>query len=269
MGWSPPDQALGLAAYQQTSDGLACWEARLGAVTTFREAARLLEELAGVHVGSETLRTQAERVGTELEGQQRRTIAHVEQLHEPPTDEHDPAPGTLVVETDGVMVRYRDRHLDGTLLDGDWHEVKLGVVGGWQHGQLHQASYVAARETAPTFAPRLGAEAARRGALDVVKWHPWDGTPAELDRSWCSAMAPSGSGSMWPLCLEASALRLSTGSTRPSTSGRLPKPSTVRTHPRRRPGPKPPSTISGLPDQHPCWSGSMQRSVTLQMLPSF
>jgi len=29
-------------------------------------------------------------------------------------------------------------------------------------------------------ARRLGAEAARRGALDVVKWHPWHGTPAEL-----------------------------------------------------------------------------------------
>ena len=107
-------------------------------------------------------------------------MAHVEQLHEPPADEHDPAPGMLVVETDGVMVRYRDRHLDGTLVEGDWHEVKVGVVGGWQHGQLQQASYVAARETAPAFAPRLGAEAARRGALDVVKWHPWDGTPAEL-----------------------------------------------------------------------------------------
>jgi hypothetical protein len=31
-----------------------------------------------------------------------------------------------------------------------------------------------------TFARRLGAEAARRGAFDVVRWHPWDGTPAEL-----------------------------------------------------------------------------------------
>jgi hypothetical protein len=179
-GWSPPDQALALAPYQQTSDGLARWEAALGAITTFREAAKLLADLAGVHVGSETLRTQAEGVGTELEGQQRRSMAHVEQLHEPPADEHAPAPGLLVVETDGVMVRYRDRHLDGTRIEGDWHEVKLGVVGGWQHGHLQQASYVAAREPAPIFAPRLGAEAARRGALDVVRWHPWDSTPAEL-----------------------------------------------------------------------------------------
>jgi len=31
----------------------------------------------------------------------------------PPAAEHDPASGVLVVETDGVMVRYRDHHLDG------------------------------------------------------------------------------------------------------------------------------------------------------------
>jgi hypothetical protein len=178
-GWSPPDQALGVAAYQQTSTGLARWQAALGAVTTFREAARLLGDLAGVEVGSETLRTQAERIGTELEGQQRAAMDNVEQAHEPPEAEHDPAPGLLVIETDGVMVRYRDRHLDGTLIEGDWHEVKVGVAGGWQQ-HLGQQSYVAAREPALAFARRIGAEAARRGALDVVKWHPWDGTPADL-----------------------------------------------------------------------------------------
>jgi hypothetical protein len=29
----------------------------------------------------------------------------------------------VVVETDGVMARYDDRHLDGMPLDDDWHEV--------------------------------------------------------------------------------------------------------------------------------------------------
>jgi hypothetical protein len=191
-GWSPPDQALHLAPYQQTSEGLAQWEAALGAMTTFREAARLLADLAGVHVGSETLRSQAERVGTELEGEQRRSMAHVEQFHEPPVEEHAPAPGQLVVETDGVMVRYRDRHLDGGLMAGDWHEVKLGVIGGWQHGHLEQPSYVAAREGAAAFACRLGTEAARRGALDVVRWHPWDGTPADL-----RSVVILGDGAKW------------------------------------------------------------------------
>jgi hypothetical protein len=119
-------------------------------------------------------------------------MAHVEQFHEPPADEHTPAPGELVVETDGVMVRYRDRHLDGVLMEGDWHEVKLGVTGGWQHGHLQQPSYVAAREGAAVFARRLGAEAARRGALDVVRWHPWDGSPADLRR-----VVVLGDGAKW------------------------------------------------------------------------
>lgn len=191
-GWSPPDQALELAPYQQTSTGLAHWQASLGAITTFREAARLLDQLAGVQVGSETLRTHAEQVGTELEGRQRRIMEYVEQAHEPPADEHDAAPGLLVVETDGVMVRYRDRHLDGVLVEGDWHEVKLGLVGGWQRDHLRKPSYVAAREGASAFARRLGAEAARRGALEVVKWYPWDGTPAELRR-----VVVLGDGAKW------------------------------------------------------------------------
>ena len=140
-GWSPPDQALQLAPYQQTT-GLAHWQGSLGAITTFREAARLLDQLAGVQVGSETVRTHAEQVGSELEGQQRRTMDYVDQTHEPPADEHDAAPGMLVVETDGVMVRYRDRHLDCALVEGDWHEVKLGLAGGWQHDQLRHPSYV-------------------------------------------------------------------------------------------------------------------------------
>jgi hypothetical protein len=191
-GWSPADQALGLAPYQQTSSGLARWQATLGAVTTFREAARLLAELAGVQVGSETLRTQAERVGTELEGQQRAVMDYVEAVHEPPAAEHDPAPGLLVVETDGVMVRYRDRHLDGALIEDDWHEVKLGLAGGWDEHHLRQPSYVAARQPAGAFARRLGAEAARRGALDVTEWHAWDGTPAQL-----RSVIVLGDGAKW------------------------------------------------------------------------
>jgi hypothetical protein len=81
-GWSPPDQAL---PYQHTSTGLARWRAALGAVTTFREAAKLLAELAGVQVGSETLRTQAERIGTEFEGQQRTARTSKKRTNRQPT----------------------------------------------------------------------------------------------------------------------------------------------------------------------------------------
>jgi len=51
---------------------------------------------------------------------------------------------------------------------------------------------VAAREAAPAFARRLGAEAARRDALDAVRWHPRDGTPADL-----RAVVILGDGAKW------------------------------------------------------------------------
>jgi hypothetical protein len=173
--WLPLQAILGLAAKQRTSGGLQHWEALLGGLTTFAEAAQLLETFAGVAVGIETLRTHAEAAGTELEGDQRAAMAHVQAAHEPPA-QYAPVTDsqTLVVETDGVMARYRDRHLDGTLIKGDWHEIKLGLVGAWQAGELVDVSYVAARETATNFAPRLGTEAARRGALDIVGWRGQD-----------------------------------------------------------------------------------------------
>jgi hypothetical protein len=70
----------------------------------------------------------------------------------------DAAPGTLLVQTDAVMVRCRD----------DWHEVKIRLVGGQRDGALVAPSYVAARASAEQFGPRLLVEAARRGALAVV-----------------------------------------------------------------------------------------------------
>jgi hypothetical protein len=72
----------------------------------------------------------------------------------------EPAPGQLVVEADGVLVRY---------LDG-WHEVKVGLVAGLVDGALVAPSYVATRASAEAFGPYLLAEAARRGALEIVAW---------------------------------------------------------------------------------------------------
>src|SRR5713226_5687701 len=155
--WSAADRTLGLRPRQRTSAGLARWEADVAARTTFREAAELLEELAGVQVGSETVRTHAERLGTEREGQHRRAIAQVQATQEPPSELlHTPAPGVLVVEADGVMVRYHDRGPDGS----PWHEVKLGIVGGWTgarpEAHLEAPSYVAAREKGGALRPSLG-----------------------------------------------------------------------------------------------------------------
>jgi hypothetical protein len=180
--WSRADQILGLVPAQRTSTGLLAWEARQAARTSFAEAATALAELTGVVVGTETLRTHAEQRGTALEAEHQAVQAHIEQTQEAPPALHDPAPGQLVVETDGVMVRYTCATTCGCT-DG-WHEVKLGVLGGWTgtrpDAHLTAPSYVAAREPATVFAHRLGTEATRRGALDVVGWEQPPGTDPRL-----------------------------------------------------------------------------------------
>ncbi len=158
-GFSPVDATLGLPARARLSPALVGWVARLGATTTFREAAAVLALLTGLVVAPDTIREQTTVVGTALEAAQQAAIAQV-QVRREAAEPLDPAPGTLVVEADGVMVRYQD----------GWHEVKVGVVGGTVDGELREASYVAAREPADAFGPRLLAEAARRGALTVQRW---------------------------------------------------------------------------------------------------
>jgi hypothetical protein len=157
--WAPLDGALGLAPHQRLTGGVRQWLVELGVDLPFRRAARRLLSLTGLEVGAETVRAHVEAVGTALEAAQQAAIARVERTREA-AERPDPAPGQLVVETDGVMVHF---------LDG-WREVKLGVVAGCQGGQLLAPSYVAAREGAERFGPRLLAEAARRGALEVVAW---------------------------------------------------------------------------------------------------
>jgi hypothetical protein len=158
-GFSPVDATLALPPRARLSDALTGWLVRLGATTTFREAATLLTDLTGVEVAADTIRAQSERCGTALATEQDAAVAAVQATREA-AEPQDPAPGTLVVETDGVMVRYRD----------GWHEVKVGLVGGVADGEVVAPSYVAAREEAERFGPRLLAEAARRGALEVVDW---------------------------------------------------------------------------------------------------
>jgi uncharacterized protein UPF0236 len=165
-GFSPTDRALGLRPQQRLSERLDRWVVRLGGLDAFVQAARTLEELTGIALSPETVRAHSEARGAALAAEQRAAAARVAQTGRAP-GRIDAAPGRLVAETDGVMVPY---------LDG-WHEVKLGVVGGWvadrrgQRGRrLVKPSYVALRASAAAFAPAWGAEAARRGALDVLGW---------------------------------------------------------------------------------------------------
>jgi Uncharacterised protein family (UPF0236) len=159
-GWSPVDHTLGVAPRGRLSAGLQQWLAELGAATDFAEAQTWLERLGGVHVAKETVRAQAERQGAVLEAAEQTASAQVERTRAS-AGPVDAAPGQLLVETDGVMVRYRTT---------GWHEVKIGLVAGWVDGALAAPSYVAAREGAAAFGDRLLGEAARRGALEIVGW---------------------------------------------------------------------------------------------------
>jgi hypothetical protein len=165
-GFSPTDTALGIVPYQAVSGELQAWLSEAGGRLDFREAALCLAEWAGIAVSPETVRQHTGQVGARLEAEQQAWIAALaDPRRAAAVQSGDPAPGELVVETDGVFVRYREGAARV------WHEVKLGVVGGWVTGRgLLQASYVAAREAVGVFGTRLAAEAARRGALDVVTW---------------------------------------------------------------------------------------------------
>jgi hypothetical protein len=159
-GWSPVDGTLAVAPRGRLSGGLQEWLARLGAEVDFAEAQDWLERLTGLHVAKETVRQQAEQQGAWLEQAQQAAITQGERTRES-AQPVDAAPGQLLVETDGVMVLYRHT---------GWHEVKIGLVAGWQAGAVVAPSYVAAREGAAAFGPRLLTEAARRGALEIVRW---------------------------------------------------------------------------------------------------
>lgn len=158
-GWSPTDQTWQVHSRQRLSPGISQWLVELGARTSFLEAEVVLERLTGLRVSPETVRQRTEKRGRDLEEEAQKASAQVMRTREA-AEAVDPAPGDLVVETDGVQVRY---------LDG-WHEVKLGLVGGQVQGELQAQSYVAARETAEVFGTRLLSEAARRGALEIVGW---------------------------------------------------------------------------------------------------
>ena len=159
QGWSVVETVLEVPCRAQTSAGVRQWGLELAASLPYREAAERLDSLTGIGLGPETLRRLAVAVGTEIadgEAQAARQVARTQEAAEPV----DRAPGLLVVETDGTMIRY---------LDG-WHEVKVGLVAGWQDGHRQRPSYVAARESAETFGPHLMSEAARRGGLEIARW---------------------------------------------------------------------------------------------------
>jgi hypothetical protein len=187
QGWSPVDTTLQVRPSSRLSAGLSRRLAEVGARTSFGDGAKMLESLAGLHVSPETIRQHTECLGEKIETTKQEQIARVIRTRES-AEPVDAAPGKLVVETDGVMVRY---------LSG-WHEVKLGVVAGYVDGELVSPSYLAARASADVFGKRLLAEAARRGALDVVRW---EGSPLRPGLAVLRETAVLGDGAVWIWCL--------------------------------------------------------------------
>ena len=182
-GWSPTDHIWDLEPRARMSAGVADWLIDLGASTSFADAQRVVTKLTGLSVAAETIRQYTEQRGLALETADQ-AATHTVQRTQEAADPLDPAPGTLVVETDGVMVRYQS----------GWHEVKLGLVGGQVAGELTALSYVAARQSAEAFGPRLLAEAARRGALEIIGWDgPISGRPLARLR-WVVVL---GDGAHW------------------------------------------------------------------------
>ena len=158
-GWSAVETVLEVPRRAQLSDGVRHWALELAASLPYREAAGRLDSLTGIALGPETLRRLAVAVGTTIADAEADAAARVARTQEA-AEAVDRAPGLLVVEADGTMIRY---------LDG-WHEVKVGLVAGWEDGRLQRPSYVAAREPAETFGPHLLGEAARRGGLEIARW---------------------------------------------------------------------------------------------------
>jgi hypothetical protein len=176
QGFSPVDVVLDLKPGAHLSTGLRQQVVELGAATTFAEAERLLAALTGQHVAAETIRHHTEQAGATLETEQQAQLAQVQQTGEAAVPV-EAAPGRLLVEADGVMVRFRD----------GWHEAKVGIVAGWDGEHAQAPSYVAAREGPERFGPRLLTEAARRGALAVVRWEQ----PPDTDPRLQGASGPS------------------------------------------------------------------------------
>jgi hypothetical protein len=158
-GWSAAETELGVPPRARMSAGLEAWVARAGAREPFRAAAATLAEYTGLALGAETVRAHAEGAGRALADADDAAAERVERTREA-AEAVDAAPGDLVVELDGVMAPY----------DDGYHEVKVGAVGGIVDGEAVALSYVAAREGPAAFGRRLAAEAARRGALDIVGW---------------------------------------------------------------------------------------------------
>ncbi len=90
--------------HARLSAGLREWLGEQGAEESLAAAAGTVARVTGLVVAAETVRQHTEAVGIAWEEQQQAAMTQVARTREP-AGPVAAAPGTLVVQTDGVMVR--------------------------------------------------------------------------------------------------------------------------------------------------------------------
>jgi hypothetical protein len=162
QGRVPLDEVLGIGP-GALSPGLSRVACRLGIEEAFAPAADILYETLRVDVPDEAVRRITEGIGQVAEAEQQAAMADARAEEEPAPAEVGPT--QLLVAVDGVHVH----------TDGDWHEMKVGVVAPlgpetWtdpDSGRVCQTpgaqSVCAGLEPAPVFWWRVYCEARRRG----------------------------------------------------------------------------------------------------------
>ena len=177
-GLAPRDAELG-AAGASLSPGLAAMTGRAGAAVPFKEAASLLEELAGVRLTVKRVERAAEAGGTAVVAaiRQRATLITARKLVPLPPD---PLPDKLYAAIDGTGIPVTSKETAGREGKGEdgrarTREVKLAVFftqdkldkDGYPVRDRGSESYVATFEPAAAFGNLVRAEGIRRGADHV------------------------------------------------------------------------------------------------------
>ncbi len=161
-GWLPWDAAQGLNA-SQWSPRFKALAAELCARLHYQEASQLLEQLQGIRIEESSLMDIVAEVGGRLRAADAEEIrGHFEYGEQVVSGA---APQRLYVSMDATKAH----------TDGQWHDIKTGVVYEAQpcsgQDRAQTASYVAAQEPAEEFGERLYMHAMKRGlwnAREVV-----------------------------------------------------------------------------------------------------
>ena len=176
----PGDEELGIIR-TSWSPGIQRQTSRLGAKESFREVARDLRELAGVHVSRKDAERVSERIGQDMERRDKADRDRV-RFTEPPPPETPKTIKTLYIEYDGTGVPMTPEEVAGRRgkqKDGSskTREAKLGCVftqttfdeKGRPIRDPATTTFTGAIESCEPFGARIYAEAVRRGLFEAQR----------------------------------------------------------------------------------------------------